>query len=515
MKKLLLLAASIFMMLPTHMAYAYGWSSSSGNGQTIYYNQTSPNRFEVTYGDYKSGSYSGNIVLFPWLLYNGDTLYITSIGDSAFYECDGLTSVIMPESVTSIGNNAFYECEKLTSIIIPEQVTTIGHYAFYKCNGLTSITIPPLVTNIGGLAFSSCNKLATVNFNPTFCNQMGGVDITGTYYPAFLYCPLLTTLNIGNNVQIIPFAAFTLCVQLTSVTIPAGVTSIRQLAFAECTSLEWIEVKAINPPTTIESHNVFTSVSTTIPVYVPCGSVSEYQTTTGWNYFTNIQERAPFKVELSTNNSLMGTARLVQSPCVNGQAIIEAVANDGYRFGQWSDGNTTNPRTLTGTTDITLMATFMPVNRYSVNVLSNSSIMGTVNGAGLYEENERINISAIPNVGYRFVQWDDDNTQNVRTITVTRDITYKATFDVETGIIDGRSSTISIYPNPATDNVHITLPENTHQAIFTLYDMQGKILIRREVNNREEISVSNLASGIYIYNVRTEKENHTGKMIRK
>jgi hypothetical protein len=74
---------------------------------------------------------------------------------------------------------------------------------------------------------------------------------------------------------------------------------------------------------------------------------------------------------------------------------------------------------------------------------------------------------------------------------------------------------ISIYPNPATDNINIILPENISQAVFTLYDMQGKVLIKQEINSREVISVSDFASGIYIYNVRTEKHNYQGKLIRK
>jgi hypothetical protein len=74
---------------------------------------------------------------------------------------------------------------------------------------------------------------------------------------------------------------------------------------------------------------------------------------------------------------------------------------------------------------------------------------------------------------------------------------------------------IRFYPNPAIDNITITLPEKITQAVFTLYDMQGKMLIRKEVNNQDAVSVSNLASGIYIYHVRTEKENCQGKVVKQ
>ena len=70
----------------------------------------------------------------------------TSISNSAFSGCSGLTSVSIPNSVTSIGDCAFWGCSGLTSVNIPNSVTSIGDYTFYKCSGLTSVTIPNSVT---------------------------------------------------------------------------------------------------------------------------------------------------------------------------------------------------------------------------------------------------------------------------------------------------------------------------------------------------------------------------------
>jgi hypothetical protein len=65
------------------------------------------------------------------------------------------------------------------------------------------------------------------------------------------------------------------------------------------------------------------------------------------------------------------------------------------------------------------------------------------------------------------------------------------------------------------DNIHITLPENVQQVVFTLYDMQGKELIRQEVSNRDRVKVNGFAAGIYLYKVVTEKESYQGKLIIK
>ena len=87
---------------------------------------------------------------------------ITSIGDSAFSFCIGLTNVMIGNSVTSIGYDAFSNCSGLTNITIPDGMTTIMGSAFYNCSGLTSVTIPDSVTSIGEYAFCNCTNLTNV-----------------------------------------------------------------------------------------------------------------------------------------------------------------------------------------------------------------------------------------------------------------------------------------------------------------------------------------------------------------
>ena len=87
---------------------------------------------------------------------------VTTIGELAFYDCDSLTSVNIPNSVTTIGNDAFLSCTSLTSVTIPDSVTTIGEWAFGSCTRPTSVTIPDSVTSIGGWAFYNCISLTSV-----------------------------------------------------------------------------------------------------------------------------------------------------------------------------------------------------------------------------------------------------------------------------------------------------------------------------------------------------------------
>ena len=86
------------------------------------------------------------------------------LNQHAFYNCDSLTSVVIPDSVTSIGKWAFSWCTSLTSIVIPNSVTSIGEDAFYSCDSLTSVVIPDSVTSIGYSAFYYCDKLTDVYY---------------------------------------------------------------------------------------------------------------------------------------------------------------------------------------------------------------------------------------------------------------------------------------------------------------------------------------------------------------
>lgn len=85
-----------------------------------------------------------------------------SIFDFAFYDCQGLERIVVPEDITYIGNSAFRSCEKLTEFVVPEGVESIGEYAFEFCSGLKELTIPGAVDDIGFRAFNYCPSLERV-----------------------------------------------------------------------------------------------------------------------------------------------------------------------------------------------------------------------------------------------------------------------------------------------------------------------------------------------------------------
>ena len=137
----------------------------------------------------------------------------------------------------------------------------------------------------------------------------------------------------------------------------------------------------------------------------------------------------PFVLTLTTANKEAGTVQILQEPsCENGQmAMISATASGNYRFNQWSDGSTENPRTLILTGDMTLYALFT-IKQYSVSAAASNPSAGTVFGSGVYDYGTQVTLTASANSGYVFSNWSDGVTDNPRVITVVSDTVLKAVF---------------------------------------------------------------------------------------
>lgn len=99
----------------------------------------------VTYnaedGNYPAPTYSGDIVIPDHVIHNGQNYPVTSVGNHAFNNCTGLTSVIIPNTVTSIGRCAFFDCTGLTFVTIGSSIALIEEVAFSNCYSLSCVNI--------------------------------------------------------------------------------------------------------------------------------------------------------------------------------------------------------------------------------------------------------------------------------------------------------------------------------------------------------------------------------------
>ena len=193
---------------------------------------------------------------------------LEEIGERAFYGCEDLTSITIPNSVTKIKDHAFCCCRNLksvhisdlsawckiefsglfenplsgaelylngklvTELTIPSDVTEIKSETFCGCKSLISVTIPNGVTKIGRNAFSGCSSLKSVTI-PNSVTEIGREAFSG--------CSLIS-ITIPNSVTEIREYTFSGCSSLTNITIPDSVTSIGYDAFEYCRSLTDVHI---------------------------------------------------------------------------------------------------------------------------------------------------------------------------------------------------------------------------------------------------------------------------------
>lgn len=250
---------------------------------------------------------------------------------------------------------------------------------------------------------------------------------------AFDMCWEITSISIPEGVTLIEHRAFSDC-YFPILTLPSTITEIQDMAFMMC-NMDTIVLLSNIPPTISEmSFDMFHSLC-----IIPCGTMEAYMDNSVWarmiedGYRMNIQEPAPANtLTVATTNDQHGAARIVQSNvCDDDNAIIEAVANYGYHFVQWNDGNTDNPRNIVVTEDITYTAEFA-ANTYTVSTKVNDDAMGSVSGAGPYLYTAEATLTATANPFYRFVQWSDGITDNPRVVMVEKDSLFTAEFEIET-----------------------------------------------------------------------------------
>ncbi len=241
---------------------------------------------------------------------------LTHVGNYAFANCSGLTSVTIPNSVTTIKDKAFYNCSRLASVTIGNSASTIGSSAFEGCSGiksviwnakncsgynfgsqvetfvfgdsvevipanvcqnmaqLTTITIPSPVQSVGNSAFKNCTGISEMNIND-------GLTIIGDYAFYGLSNKNLKEIALPNSVETIGKYAFAECSYLKTITLGAKLEDVDEYAFQNDERLLYVNCYAAEPP--VLQENAFDNYD--IYLQVPCDVLDEYKVAKGWKLF--------------------------------------------------------------------------------------------------------------------------------------------------------------------------------------------------------------------------------------
>lgn len=147
----------------------------------IYYNVVSLESLtcEVSSPNEDESQYSGIIRVPSEVTYKGRKFDVIGIGNSAFYDCENLKEVLLPESITSIGSHAFQLCYNLEQVNLPATISSLGECAFESCRKLSSAIIPPSLTKLPSGLFSYCYDLKEIVI-PANIQSIGSDTFSGS-----------------------------------------------------------------------------------------------------------------------------------------------------------------------------------------------------------------------------------------------------------------------------------------------------------------------------------------------
>ena len=154
---------------------------------------------------------------------------VTYLAPDAFYGCELLERITIPDSVTSIGNEVFRSCSSLALTSLPSGLTSIGISTFNGCTSLALTSLPSGLTSIGIYAFSGCTSLALTSL-PNGVTSIGSHTFNG--------CTSLALTSLPNGITSISNSAFDGCTSLALTSLPNGLTTIGVQAFQSCLTLK-------------------------------------------------------------------------------------------------------------------------------------------------------------------------------------------------------------------------------------------------------------------------------------
>ena len=384
--------------------------------------------------------------------YQGTTYSVTSIGYSAFRDCSSLTSVSIPNSVSYIDNYAFCGCSSLTSVTcLGSYGPSLGSYVFVETPNNKTLTIP-------------------CGYESGYANWQN--EATWASIDCFVIIGSLFTIgDLTYEVTSETEVKVQACTEsATSVVIPStityqgttyDVTSIGNGAFFECSNL-----------TSVTIPNSVTSIAS--------GAFNDC------SFLQNITCLATTPPTLEDNTVFpYPNIASLNVPC----GSLEAYSSATSFWNMFFSGRISE-------------------NGYNVEVSVNDETFGSV---AVESDCSTGTLTATANEGYRFVIWNDGNTDNPRTVALTSDTSFTAIFALidESSLLEAEAESISFYPNPTKSEITFNQVIEKVEVI----DLTGKTILT--LTNAKTINIESLPAGTYYLRLTNNDKAIMRKVIKK
>ena len=390
-------------------------------------------------------------------------------------------------------------CTLLCANVLLAQTTfTIGDLTY----GVISTNPPQVEVNDANLSITTTNIPETVTYNETT------YSVTSIEEWAFYNCSSLTSVTIANSVISIGNGAFYNCRSLTYISIGNSLTYIGYDAFYNCSSLNTLNFNAINCNDFYNLSPFFDCPITTINIgdsvqRIPNRFAKELSSLTSVNIGNNVTSIG--------NKAFEGCSSLQNITCL---ATNPPTLEDNTVF--------PNPNTATlivpcGSLEDYSSATSLwnmffadriSENGYNVEVFVNDETFGSV---AVESDCSTATLTATANEGYVFLSWNDENTDNPRTVALTSDTSFTAIFALidESSLLEAEAESISFFPNPTKSEITFS------QAIekVEVIDLTGKAILT--FTNAKTINIESLPAGAYYLRLTNNDKAIIRKVIKE
>lgn len=317
------------------------------------------------------------------------------------------------------------------NILVAQTIFTIDELVYERVDAATVKVTKNDSSNVSG----------SVVIPPTIAYNGNSYSVVSIGDSAFLYCRNLTSITLPNSVTSIGKDAFYYCDGLTSITLPNSVTSIGETAFSHCSGLTFVSIP--NSVTSIGKSAFFHCsglTSITIPSSVISIATYAFRSCTGLAHVKCLATNSPSLGSNVFNNT--PSTRSLTVPCGSSDTYRSNSAWNAVFSGRISEESS-----------------------FELNASANDIRFGTVVINDGNRCNEKV-LTATPSSCYHFTGWNDGNTENPRTITITQDTTFLANFEK------------SIY----TKEIQATICSNKK------YDFNGRLLSTEGYCQRKELT---------------------------